>query len=80
MHINLLPEAQGQGWGRKLISVAIKHVQRHHGSALFLGIDPRNDDARRFYKHVGFEHVPTANGENYVLDFEKWKGSEDNER
>ncbi|KAF8321140.1 acyl-CoA N-acyltransferase [Clavulina sp. PMI_390] len=73
MHINILPEAQGTGWGRRLIDTAINHVRGAGGSAIFLGIDPRNDRARQFYKHVGFKHEPSTHGENYILQFSDWK-------
>lgn len=73
MHINVLPEAQRSGWGRRMIDTAIKHIKEHAGgNAVSLGIDPRNDKARQFYKHVGFKFEPAAQGENYILPFDDW--------
>lgn len=47
IHINILPEAQRQGWGVKLIGHAVDHLKRQGQSGLFLGIGwfflPSND-------------------------------------
>ncbi|KAF9506554.1 hypothetical protein BS47DRAFT_1489319 [Hydnum rufescens UP504] len=54
MHINLLPEAQRKGWGRRLIDKAAEHIRRFGGRGVHLMIDPNNDEARQFYKRIGF--------------------------
>lgn len=38
IHIDLLPPAQGQGWGPKLIGKAIEHLKNQGCDSLFVGI------------------------------------------
>ena len=38
IHINILPQAQRQGWGVKLIDYAVNHLKQMGQSGLFLGI------------------------------------------
>jgi ribosomal protein S18 acetylase RimI-like enzyme len=57
LHIDILPEYQGQGLGRKLIDafrgeLASRGVERFH-----LSMDPKNVDARAFYDRLGFEPI-----------------------
>lgn len=73
MHIDLLPEAQRKGWGKKLLGTAVEHIKAAGGKGLHLGIDPRNDGARQFYKRVGFVGLESGGeGEYYGLDFDSW--------
>jgi len=73
MHINVLPEMQRQGWGRRMIDQAVNHVRSEGGRGLHLGIDSRNDEARKFYRRVGFESLPSNGiGEYYTLNFDNW--------
>ena len=60
MHINILPEYQRQGWGRKLIGQAVKHLKENGLNGLWLGLHPKNTNARKFYSRVGFEQIPNA--------------------
>ncbi|KAF9506556.1 hypothetical protein BS47DRAFT_1352633 [Hydnum rufescens UP504] len=71
MHVNLLPEAQRKGWGRRLIDKAAEHIRRFGGRGVHLMIDPNNDEARQFYKRIGFVVIPEPSGECYGLDFER---------
>ncbi|KAG9091369.1 hypothetical protein FRC07_011865 [Ceratobasidium sp. 392] len=73
IHIDLLPRAQKQGWGRRLMSKAVEYLREQGCDSLHVDIDPRNVNGRAFYKAVGFEFVPTATGECYRLDFAHWK-------
>ncbi|KAJ3710401.1 acyl-CoA N-acyltransferase [Lentinula raphanica] len=57
MHINILPEYHQQGWGRKLLSSAVKFLKGEGLNGVWLGLDPRNSGARAFYERVGFRHV-----------------------
>ncbi|EJD35440.1 acyl-CoA N-acyltransferase [Auricularia subglabra TFB-10046 SS5] len=72
MHINLLPSHQRQGWGRRLIDAAVTHLKSEGLDAVHLGIDPRNDEARKFYLKIGFERLPTEDGESYGLNFSRF--------
>ena len=73
-HINLLPEAQRQGWGRKLIDRAVVYLRDEVGlDGVWLGMDSRNKDAATFYERLGFRAVEGA-PENYVgLKFVDWR-------
>ncbi|QRW07382.1 GNAT family acetyltransferase [Ceratobasidium sp. AG-Ba] len=73
IHIDLLPRAQRQGWGTRMIGKAVEHLKGLGNDSLYVGIDPRNSNARAFYLAIGFEFVPTSGGECYRLDFSKWK-------
>jgi ribosomal protein S18 acetylase RimI-like enzyme len=69
MHIDILPEYQKQGWGRKLIAEATAFLKGEGLKGVWLGLDPRNDGARLFYKKVGFEHVDGASDDHLGLKF-----------
>jgi ribosomal protein S18 acetylase RimI-like enzyme len=62
LHIDLLPQAQGQGWGRRLIeteraALAARGVPRVH---LTMATD--NRAARAFYDRLGFHQLATGGG------------------
>ncbi|WP_138466199.1 GNAT family N-acetyltransferase [Poseidonocella sp. HB161398] len=57
LHINLLPEAQGGGWGRRLIETQLAHMRDQGARGLHLGLDPLNTAAAEFYRHLGFSDV-----------------------
>ncbi|TBU49589.1 acyl-CoA N-acyltransferase [Dichomitus squalens] len=70
MHIDILPEYQRQGWGRRLIGRAAEYLREKHGlERLWLGIDPRNEAARRFYERLGYKELPGAPQGTYGLEF-----------
>ncbi|KAK7054200.1 pheromone-regulated membrane protein 10 [Favolaschia claudopus] len=54
MHINILESYRGQGWGRKMIQTAVDHLKGEGINKLWLGMDPRNKDAGKFYERLGF--------------------------
>jgi GNAT superfamily N-acetyltransferase len=60
LHIDLLPELQGRGLGRRLIdtlraALAERGVERVH-----LGMDAANTGARAFYDRLGFHELPSS--------------------
>ena len=55
LHIDLLPQAQGHGLGRKLIEVFIERLGDLNVKGLHLGVGKKNENAIKFYKRVGFE-------------------------
>lgn len=70
MHINILPEYQRQGWGRKLIGRAVEHLREKRGlERLWLGIDPRNEAARQFYERLGYKELQGAPAGTMGLEF-----------
>lgn len=72
MHIDLLPSVQRQGWGRKLIDVAVRHLRSEGHSGLWLGLDPTNESANAFYARLGFEPIDGAPSNTRGLRFDKW--------
>ncbi|KAI0068773.1 acyl-CoA N-acyltransferase [Artomyces pyxidatus] len=73
MHIDLLPEVQRQGWGRKLVDAAVQHLKGLGIGALWLGMDPRNTEARKFYLKLGYKEIEGPRA-CVGLKFEDWKG------
>jgi ribosomal protein S18 acetylase RimI-like enzyme len=66
LHVDLLPEAQGAGWGRALME-ALQHALRADGSpGVHLGVSDQNRRALGFYAHLGFEEL-SANGLTHTL-------------
>ena len=60
LHIDLLPEAQGRGWGRRMIEAVCDSFRRAGSPGVQLGTSTRNTRAIAFYRHVGFEEQPSA--------------------
>ena len=60
LHIDLLPEAQGRGFGRQLIARFLRVVHEAGAPAVHLGVAPANTAAQAFYRRVGFERLPIA--------------------
>lgn len=55
LHIDLLPRAQGRGWGRKLMETLLGELRRRGSAGVHLGLGRSNRRALEFYKRVGFE-------------------------
>ncbi|AEE44459.1 GNAT family N-acetyltransferase [Cellulomonas fimi] len=69
MHIDLLPRAQGQGWGRRLVGALGGALRERGVGGLHLGVDARNTSAIAFYERVGFRRARTHDwGATLVLD------------
>ncbi|KAI0729415.1 acyl-CoA N-acyltransferase [Fomitopsis betulina] len=60
LHIDILPEYQRQGWGRRLMNRAFEHLKELGLDRVWLGLDPRNGSARKFYQRLGFEDIEGA--------------------
>jgi ribosomal protein S18 acetylase RimI-like enzyme len=57
LHIDVLPEAQGLGWGRRLME-QLHHSLRTDGSVgVHLGVNARNERALGFYAHLGYREL-----------------------
>jgi ribosomal protein S18 acetylase RimI-like enzyme len=66
LHIDLLPEIQGQGWGRRAME-AMEDLLASAGSpGVHLGTSVRNARAIAFYRHLGYEELG-SNG--FSVDF-----------
>ncbi len=59
LHIDLLPVAQGRGWGRRLIEHFLGVVRSRGASGVHLGVSERNRGAIAFYERLGFHLIRT---------------------
>ncbi|KJL49356.1 ribosomal-protein-alanine N-acetyltransferase [Microbacterium hydrocarbonoxydans] len=70
LHIDLLPETQGQGLGRRLIETLFAELERRGAPGLHLGMDPKNVGAAAFYERLGMTELPAApGGKSYGITF-----------
>lgn len=60
LHIDLLPQWQGAGWGRRLMSAFVDGLRAAGVPAVHLGMVTVNTRARRFYDKLGFEPIAVA--------------------
>lgn len=54
LHIDLLPEAQGGGWGRALMDEFLSALRARQISGVQLGVSAVNAGAIAFYRRLGF--------------------------
>jgi ribosomal protein S18 acetylase RimI-like enzyme len=57
LHIDLLPEAQGRGDGRRLIDRLVASLRADGSTGVHLGVSTRNVRAVGFYRALGFEEL-----------------------
>lgn len=57
LHIDLLPRAQGQGLGGRLMGTLLAALQEQGSSGVYLGVSARNSRAIGFYRHLGFQEL-----------------------
>ena len=57
LHIDLLPEAQGQGWGRALMERLHDALRAHGSPGVHLGVSTHNHRAIGFYGHLGYQRL-----------------------
>ncbi|MDR6866747.1 ribosomal protein S18 acetylase RimI-like enzyme [Microbacterium resistens] len=62
LHIDLLPETQGQGLGRQLVQHLFAELGRRGVRRLHLGMSPENTGAAAFYDRLGFTPLPSPEG------------------
>jgi ribosomal protein S18 acetylase RimI-like enzyme len=62
LHIDLLPELQGQGWGRRLIETFVGALRARQVPGLHLVASADNTGALAFYPRVGFSPLPSHEG------------------
>jgi ribosomal protein S18 acetylase RimI-like enzyme len=67
LHIDLLPELQGQGFGRQLIRMLIAELRDRGVPGVHLTMPPDNPSARAFYDRLGFRELPSSTAEAPVL-------------
>lgn len=59
LHIDLLPEAQGQGWGKQLMRTLLLQLAAAGVPGVQLGVGERNTGAQAFYRRLGFAPLPS---------------------
>jgi GNAT superfamily N-acetyltransferase len=57
LHIDLLPEAQGRGLGRKLMTAFLDGLRVAGVPRVHLGMAPENHGAYAFYQRLGFHDI-----------------------
>ncbi|WP_344779224.1 GNAT family N-acetyltransferase [Microbacterium marinilacus] len=62
LHIDLLPEAQGSGWGRRLIGALLDDLRARGVAGLHLVAAERNAGALAFYDRLGFRRLDSHPG------------------
>ena len=66
------PILRGQGYGKKLLSLAIDYVKNNlKAKEITLGVFDNNDNAKHCYLSVGFEIL--SNIESYKMPIGEWK-------
>ena len=73
LHIDLLPEHQGRGHGRRLMSAFLETLHHKGVPAVHLGMVTANTGARAFYDRLGFHVIPVPDpGPLTYLGRETW--------
>jgi ribosomal protein S18 acetylase RimI-like enzyme len=67
LHINVLPDAQSSGWGRRLIETELAALKAHGVRGVHLGVAPDNERAKGFYQHVGFDDVSRGDSVTFAM-------------
>lgn len=70
LHIDLLPRAQGQGYGRRLMEGLMDRLRGAGSTGVHLGVRARNVRACAFYRRLGFDELarvgPAESGSIYM--------------
>ena len=64
LHIDLLPECQGQGIGKRLLQHQLDLLRQYGSCGVHLGVDPKNRAALGFYHKLGFT---SCEGDGFLL-------------
>jgi GNAT superfamily N-acetyltransferase len=56
-HIDLLPEARGHGFGRRMMQFLMARMAARGANGLHLAVSPSNAGGQAFYRKLGFHHV-----------------------
>ena len=57
LHIDLLPRAQGRGFGRRMLEAVMDTLARRGSPGAHLGVSPSNGRALGFYERLGFREL-----------------------
>jgi ribosomal protein S18 acetylase RimI-like enzyme len=67
LHIDLLPQYQSRGLGRRLIDTLRDALAERGVPAVHLGLDPANAGARAFYARLGFHELASSRSDAPLL-------------
>ncbi|MFO6425001.1 N-acetyltransferase family protein [Motilimonas sp. KMU-193] len=59
LHINLLPQTQGHGIGRKIMQAFIDNLKQNQVEGVHLEVSASNKNAIAFYERLGFKPIAT---------------------
>ncbi|MBN9241420.1 MAG: GNAT family N-acetyltransferase [Mesorhizobium sp.] len=59
-HIDLLEPARGRGIGTRAVAFLLERLRIGGSPGLHLQVDPRNGNAQRFYRALGFERLQAS--------------------
>ena len=57
LHIDLLPRAQGRGYGRRMLEQVMDALRGRGSPGVHLGLSARNTRANGFYRRLGFREL-----------------------
>jgi ribosomal protein S18 acetylase RimI-like enzyme len=57
LHIDLLPRAQGRGYGRRMLEQVMETLRARGSPGAHLGVSMMNASALKFYLHLGFREL-----------------------
>ncbi len=57
LHIDLLEEAQGRGYGRRMLESVMDGLRKRGSPGAHLGVSMLNESALGFYRRLGFEEL-----------------------
>src|SRR5262249_25748770 len=57
LHLDLLPIAQGEGWGTRLMELFLNRLRMLGVPGVHLSVGTENDRAIRFYEKMGFREI-----------------------
>jgi ribosomal protein S18 acetylase RimI-like enzyme len=67
LHIDLLPEGQGLGLGRRLMETCLDALRERGVPGVHLGMNPANTRAKAFYDRLGFTELSAPGSGEGVL-------------
>ncbi|WP_223694336.1 GNAT family N-acetyltransferase [Leifsonia poae] len=67
LHIDLVPELQGQGFGRALIRRLLAELRARGVPGVYLTMSSSNRSARAFYDRLGFWELPSSTPDSPAL-------------
>ena len=62
LHIDLMPVAQGQGWGRRMMRAWMAWAADRGATGVHLGVARANQRAVEFYRRLGLRALKAASG------------------